>query len=156
MEGREEGESRDGISAEKKQMEDSSKTVGAEDRGNRGMWCRLGSKCPPAHELTGALSVIGAYLMGCRPGGAQQPWQGAMLLTSAIFLMQIKPVTCEYASAKTTDVRQMDPQINSELCDQTWWVQCLKNHFIDPFSEICKSKASSSSAGLIVVNISDG
>lgn len=120
------------------------------------MLCRLGTKSPPGHELTGAFSVIGAYLMGCRPGGAQQPWQGAMLLTSAIFLMQIKPVTCEYASAKTTDVHQMDPQINSELCDQTWRVQCLKNHFIDPFSEIYRSKASSSSVGLIVVNISDG
>lgn len=37
----------------------------AEDRGNRGMSCRLGSKSPPGHELTGAFSVIGAYLMGC-------------------------------------------------------------------------------------------
>lgn len=98
-------ESGDGISAEKKQMEDSSKTVGAEDRRKRGMLCRLGWKSPPGHELSGAFSVIGAYLMGCRPGGAQQPWQGAMLLTSAIFLMQTKLVTCEYASAKTTDVR---------------------------------------------------
>lgn len=63
----------------------------AEDGGNRGMSCRLGSKSPPGHELTGAFPVIGAYLMGRRPGGAQQPWQGAMLLTSALFLMQIKP-----------------------------------------------------------------
>lgn len=120
------------------------------------MSCRLGSKSPPGHELTGAFSVIGAYLMGFRPGGAQQPRQGEMLLTSAIFLMQIKLVTCEYASAKTTDVHQMDPQINSELCEQTWWVQCSRNHFTEPFSEIYKRKASFSSVGLIVVNIGDG